>query len=137
MASPKDPTSERTSSFRGQSLRFAKGNLSALFEWQTSYMCHSILLLIYVWSFYLKVINYNKVMNKALVTWSLLNCVPYVLTCQRALRAYVSTCFTCLRAHSYSRTKVFVKDSMSKSIKNVVFIYFASSIIKEIIMKYK
>ena len=30
--SPKDPTSERTSSFLGQSLRFARGNLFALFE---------------------------------------------------------------------------------------------------------
>ena len=35
---------------------------------------------------------------------SLLNCVPYVLTCQRALRAYVLTCqcalvLTCSRAN--------------------------------------
>ena len=31
-ASPKDPTSERTSSFLGQNLKFARGNLFALFE---------------------------------------------------------------------------------------------------------
>ena len=30
---------------------------------------------------------------------SLLNCVPYVLTCQRALRAYVPRCQRALRAH--------------------------------------
>ena len=30
---------------------------------------------------------------------SLLNCVPYVLTWQRALRAYVPTCLACLGAH--------------------------------------
>ena len=30
---------------------------------------------------------------------SLLNCVPYVLTCQRALRAYVFTCQRALRAY--------------------------------------
>ena len=30
---------------------------------------------------------------------SLLNCVPYVLTCQRALRAYVLTCQRALRAY--------------------------------------
>ena len=28
---------------------------------------------------------------------SLLNCVPYVLTCQHTLRAYVLTCLACLR----------------------------------------
>ena len=32
--------------------------------------------------------------------------------------------------HIYYRKKVFVKDSMSKRTKNVVFIYFASLIIK-------
>ena len=41
-ASPKDPTSERTSSFLGQSLRFARGNLFALFECQTLYVCYSM-----------------------------------------------------------------------------------------------
>ena len=30
---------------------------------------------------------------------SLLNCVPYLPTCQRALRAYVPRCLACLRAH--------------------------------------
>ena len=30
---------------------------------------------------------------------SLLNCVPYVLACQRALRAYVPTFLACLRAN--------------------------------------
>ena len=42
MASPKNPTSERTSSFFSKSLRFARGNLFALFEWQTLYVCHSM-----------------------------------------------------------------------------------------------
>ena len=41
-ASPKDPTSERTNSFLGQSLRFARGNLFALFECQTLHACHSM-----------------------------------------------------------------------------------------------
>ena len=30
---------------------------------------------------------------------SLLNCVPYVLKCQRVLHAHVPTCFTCSRAN--------------------------------------
>ena len=30
---------------------------------------------------------------------SLLNCVPYVLMCQRALRAYMPTCLACFGAH--------------------------------------
>ena len=34
---------------------------------------------------------------------SLLNCVPYVLPCQRALRAYVPTFLACLRAHVPTR----------------------------------
>ena len=48
--------------------------------------------------------------KKYVTSQSLLNCVPYVLTChralhayvltcQRALRAYVLTCFTCLLAN--------------------------------------
>ena len=34
-----------------------------------------------------------------MIFMSLLNCVPYVLTCPRALRAYVLTCLHALRAH--------------------------------------
>ena len=30
---------------------------------------------------------------------SLLNCLPYLVTCQYILRPYVSTCLACLRAH--------------------------------------
>ena len=42
-ASLKDSTSERTSSFLSQSLRFARGKLFALFECQTFNVCHSAL----------------------------------------------------------------------------------------------
>ena len=38
-AAPKDPNSERTSSFLGESLRFA---WDLLFEWQTIYVCPSM-----------------------------------------------------------------------------------------------
>ena len=39
-----------------------------------------------------------EIYQKKTIKWSLLNCVLYVLTCQRALRAYVPTCLACLRA---------------------------------------
>ena len=46
-------------------------------------------------------------MTLKLLKWSLLNCVPYVLTCLRAhvatclacLHSHVPTCFACLRPH--------------------------------------
>ena len=46
-----------------------------------------------------KCFNFKNTHSDLIDFRSLLNCVPYVLTCQRALRAYVLTCQRVLRAY--------------------------------------
>ena len=98
-ASPKDPTSERTSSFLGQSLRFARGNLLALFECQTLYVCH---LMVSAKKCFVKLFESCEILSVYKLNESArLRALraKNVLTCQRALRTYVPMCLACLCAH--------------------------------------
>ena len=44
-------------------------------------------------------ISFGNIATMQVNRTSLLNCVPYVLTCQRALRPYMLTCLRALRAY--------------------------------------
>ena len=54
---------------------------------------------------------------------SLLNCVPYVLTCQRALRAYALTCQRFLRAYVLTSQRANVSCVLTCSRALRIYIY--------------
>ena len=68
---------------------------------------------------------------------NLLNCVPYVLTCQRscvltcqrALRAYMLTCQSVLRAYAYMKST-----RAGMSLENI---YFENSVVHSCIFSYQ